>query len=169
MRSHSNWLRGNVTTKDDGQKNPDGFIVSERLSWLLHESPSRRERRNPKAEETQTGGGSSAKLWCSELVSIWILTSCQPHRVTSGQSNSGPKQIHISKLFSKPFFKSIIHKTNHRANIKTKHTYTNARHTNFQRVSPLNITPVKRAHKARTYWYCWPFHLIYRYTRKLLI
>ena len=26
--------------------------------------------------------------------------SCQPHRVTSGQSNSGHKQIHISKLFS---------------------------------------------------------------------
>ena len=30
----------------------------------------------------------------------WILMSCQPHRVTSGQSNSGQKQIHISKLFS---------------------------------------------------------------------
>ena len=25
--------------------------------------------------------------------------SCQPHRVTSGQSNSGHKQMHISKLF----------------------------------------------------------------------
>ena len=32
--------------------------------------------------------------------SNWILMSCQPHRVTSGQSNSGHKQIHISKLFS---------------------------------------------------------------------
>ena len=31
--------------------------------------------------------------------SNWILMSCQPHRVTSGQSNSGHKQIHISKLF----------------------------------------------------------------------
>ena len=29
-----------------------------------------------------------------------ILMSCQPHRVTSGQSNSGHKQMHISKLFS---------------------------------------------------------------------
>ena len=36
--------------------------------------------------------------------------SCQPHRVTSGQSNSGHKQIHISKLFShiyQPSVKSI--------------------------------------------------------------
>ena len=32
--------------------------------------------------------------------SNWILMSCQPRRVTSGQSNSGHKQIHISKLFS---------------------------------------------------------------------
>ena len=29
--------------------------------------------------------------------SNWILTSCQPHRVTSGLSNSGHKQIHISE------------------------------------------------------------------------
>ena len=28
----------------------------------------------------------------------WILMSCQPHRVTSGQSNSDHKQIHTSKL-----------------------------------------------------------------------
>ena len=30
---------------------------------------------------------------------------------------------------------------------------------NFQRVSPFNITPVKRAHKARTCWYRRPFRL----------
>ena len=29
--------------------------------------------------------------------SNWILVSCQLHSVTSGQSNSGHKQIHISK------------------------------------------------------------------------
>ena len=55
------------------------------------------------------------------LVSNWILMSCQPHWVTSGQSNSGHKHMHISKLFSyiyiyKPFVKSI-HKTNHFTNI----------------------------------------------------
>ena len=32
-----------------------------------------------------------------------ILMSCQPLKVTSGQSNSGHKQIHISKLFSHIF------------------------------------------------------------------
>ena len=92
--------------------------------------------------------------------SNWILMSCQPHRVTSGQSNSGHKQIHISKLFLhlyQPSLKSI-YKTNHFANIK--HTYTNIR------FSPFNITPVKRAHKARTCWYCRPFRLIYRYNDK---
>ena len=46
--------------------------------------------------------------------------SCQPHRVTSGQSNSGHKQIHISKLFSHIYQPSVksIYKTNHFANIK---------------------------------------------------
>ena len=33
--------------------------------------------------------------------------SCQPHRVTSGQSNSGHKQIHISKLFSHIYPSSV--------------------------------------------------------------
>jgi len=57
--------------------------------------------------------------------SNWILMSCQPHRVTSGQSNSGHKQIHSSKLFSHIYQPSVksIYKTNHFANIK--HTYTN--------------------------------------------
>ena len=66
--------------------------------------------------------------------SNWILMSCQPHRVTSGQSNSGHKQIHISKLFSQiylnryqPSVKSI-YKTNHFTNLK--HAQTSD--TNFQ-------------------------------------
>ena len=65
----------------------------------------------------------------SSSSSSWILMSCQPHRVTSGQSNSGHKQIHISKLFShicQPSVKSD-YKISHFANIK--HTYTNIRHT----------------------------------------
>ena len=37
--------------------------------------------------------------YASYLASNWILMSCQPHRVTSGQSNSGHKQTHISKFF----------------------------------------------------------------------
>ena len=39
-------------------------------------------------------------LMVSSSSSHWILMSCQPNRITSGQSNSGHKQIHISKLFS---------------------------------------------------------------------
>ena len=57
--------------------------------------------------------------------SNWILMSCQPYRVTSEQSNSGHKQIYISKLFSQCInpLSSQSTKTNHFANIK--HTYTN--------------------------------------------
>ena len=57
--------------------------------------------------------------------SNWILMSCQPHRVTSGQSNSGHKQTHTSKLFSHTYRPSVksIYKTNHFANMK--HTHTN--------------------------------------------
>ena len=44
--------------------------------------------------------------------------------------------------------------------------HTQTSDTNFRRVSPFNITPVKRAHKARTCWYRRPFRLIYRYQVK---
>ena len=52
-----------------------------------------------------------------------------------------------------------IHNTNHFANI-TQNIHTQTSNTNFQRVRPVNITPVKRAYK--TWWYCQPFHLISR-------
>ena len=102
----------------------------------------------------------------SSSSSNWILMSCQPHMVTSEQSNSGHKQIHISKLFSHIYQPSVrsIYKTNHFTNIK--HTYKMYTNTNFWRVSPFNITPVKRAHKARTCWYRRPFRLIYQYQVK---
>ena len=57
--------------------------------------------------------------------SNWILMSCQPHRVTSGQSNLGLKQIHISELCS----------------------HTQTPDTDFQRLGPFDITPVKWARK----------------------
>ena len=40
-----------------------------------------------------SGSSSSSSCNC-------ILMSSQPHRVTSGQSNSGHKQMHTSKIFS---------------------------------------------------------------------
>ena len=77
----------------------------------------------PEEQDQRGCGGSSTS-------SNWILMSCQPCWVTSGQSNPGHKQVHISKLFSyicvyQPSVKSV-YKTNHFANIK--HTYTNIRH-----------------------------------------
>ena len=82
-----------------------------------------------KKEKSQENGPLEKKE--KTKVSNWIVRSCQPHRVTSGQSNSGHKQIHISKLFSyiyiyQPSIKSV-YKTDHFASIK--HTYTNIRHT----------------------------------------
>ena len=51
---------------------------------------------------------------------------------------------------------SINHKISHDTNLHTtKHTQTSD--TNFQRISPFGITPVEKAHKARTRWYGGPF------------
>ena len=93
--------------------------------------------------------------------SNWILMSCRPHRVTSGQPNSGHKQTHISQLFS--YYISTLCQVNLQNQSLCKHKTSD---TNFRRVSPFNITPVKRAHKARTCWYHQPFRLIYRYQVK---
>ena len=40
---------------------------------------------------------------------------------------------------------------------QTSNIHTQTWDTNFRRVSPLNITPVERAHKARSCWYHQPF------------
>ena len=97
----------------------------------------------------------------SSSSSNWILLCCQPHRVTSGQPNSGHKQTHISQLFS--YYISTLCQVNLQNQSLCKHKTSD---TNFRRVSPFNITPVKRAHKARTCWYHQPFRLIYRYQGK---
>ena len=110
------------------------------------------------------------------LVSNWILMSCQPHRVTSEQSNSGHKQKQISKLLShihQPLSSHFSHihqpvsshfshihqplssrstKTNHESKHKT-YTYTQTSDTHFRRVSPFSITPVKKHINAITCWY----------------
>ena len=62
----------------------------------------------------------------------WILMSCQAHRVTSGQSKSSHKQIHISKLFS-------IYKTNHFANIKHTYTYIRQKKLKMKKDGFINI------------------------------
>ena len=50
---------------------------------------------------------------------------------------------------------SINHKISHDTNLhKTKHTQNQTQ--NFRRISPFGITPVEKAHKARTRWYRGP-------------
>ena len=61
-----------------------------------------------------------------------------------------------------PSVKSI-YKTNHFANIN--HTYTNIRQI-FKELVPSGLPLLKEAHKAKTFWYCRPFHLIYQYQVK---
>ena len=74
-----------------------------------------------------------------DAVSIWIWSSCKPHRITSGHSDSVISKCTLQNLsyLYRPFLESL-HKTNPSTNIH--------RHqTNFQRVSPFNITPVKKS------------------------
>ena len=71
--------------------------------------------------------------------SNWILMSCQPHRVTSGQSNSGQKQI--SKLFL-----NIIYQPSLKSNYKTNH-FRNIKHNAqiFKELVP-SILPLLKEH-----------------------
>ena len=54
------------------------------------------------------GNETEEKVFKKRKVFKEDLMSCQPHRVTSRQSNSGHKQIHISKLFSHKAGGSVI-------------------------------------------------------------
>ena len=112
----------------------------------------------------------------TELVSDWSLTSGQPHRVTSGRSNSVISRCtvqnssHIQTL-------SQYRKTDPYTNTKHKrfpksipqnrslHKYktymdTQTSNTTFWRASS---PPAKRARKARTCRYCWPLRPAHRY------
>ena len=88
----------------------------------------------------------------------WILTSCQP---CSHLRMIKRCHMHSSKplLIDKPFLKSI-YTINPYTNL-TQNIQTQTLNTNFQRVSPFNISPVKRTHEAKTCWYHQPFRLIY--------
>ena len=81
----------------------------------------------------------------------WILMSCQLYRVTSGQSNSGHKQIRISKLFSHNYI-CLSSQSTKPVTSQTQNINIQTSDTNFRRVSPFNIIQFKRAHKARTCW-----------------
>ena len=87
--------------------------------------------------------------------------SCQPRRVTPGQSNSGHKQItflNSSHICQVNLPNQSLHK---------HETYIHKHQTikNFLKLVP-SILPVKRAHKARTCWYRRPFPVICQYQVK---
>ena len=83
------------------------------------------------------------------LAGHWILTSCQQHRSTAGQSPSLSANAHFKTLLIyKPLLKSI-HKTNPCTYIK-QNIHPQTSNKKSQTVRPFNITTVKIAHKART-------------------
>ena len=92
----------------------------------------------------------------------WILMSCQTHWVTSGQSNLGHKQMHISELILIRTLCQVNPQNQSLCKYKTKHTCIHKHKEHIFEVSPFSITLVKRAHRARTCWSHRPFWLIYQ-------
>ena len=82
---------------------PNKSLRAKMSHIILNQPPGAEGRRGGQGIDGATAKGGRPKGSSS---SNWILMSCQPHRVTSGQSNSGHKQIHISKLFSRVNLKS---------------------------------------------------------------
>ena len=89
----------------------------------------------------------------------------------SGSPQNDQTQSHANTHFKtsqiyhiNPFLESV-QKTNLYTNIKQS-IYLQTSNTIFQRVSPFNTTPVKKAPKARTCWYCQPVSQIYQYLIK---
>ena len=71
-----------------------------------------------------------------------ILMSCQPHRVTTGQSNSGHKQIHISKLFSHRYMSTL--KSSQSTKPTTSQTYIHKHQTQiFEQLVPSILSLLK--------------------------
>ena len=87
---------------------------------------------------------------------------CEPHceRWHGHVLNCKLKAVHVAGAIN------ILPDTISRLH-EIRNQFTNIKHqTQIFEVSPFNITPVKRARKARTCWYRRPFRLIYRYQVK---
>ena len=63
-----------------------------------------------------------------QLVSNWIWMSCQPHRVTSGQSNSIISKCTVQNSSHKYTLSEVNPQDQSLHKQKTKHTYTNITH-----------------------------------------
>ena len=72
--------------------------------------------------------------------------SCQPHRVTSGQSNSGHKQTHISKLFSYNYISTVCQVNPQNQSLRKHKTYIYKHQTQiFEELVP-SILPLLKEH-----------------------
>ena len=112
-------------------------------------------------QDKLSSSSSSSSSSNSNSSSNWILMSCQPYRVTSEQSNSGHKQIHISKLFSQ-CINPLLSQSTKPITLQTWNIYTNIKHI-FEQLFTSILPLLQKSHKARTCWYHRPFHLIYWY------
>ena len=61
------------------------------------------------------------------------------------------------KLFKNHKISPVLDRIKQFVLIYIKQNIHKYRTQNFQRISPLGITPVKKVHKARTHWYRGPF------------
>ena len=78
--------------------------------------------------------------------SNWILMSCQAHRVTSGQSNSVHKQIHISKLFSHIYISTLCQVNLQNQSFPKHKTYIHKHQTQFFEELDPSIIPLLKEH-----------------------
>ena len=107
----------------------------------------------PADDATKVSVRASRQCCFHSLISTF--TSQNSHRVTQGQSNSAICKLAFQNASPIQTFSQV-------SPLKPVPIYTNLKqiihtrisNTSFRRVSLFNITPVKRAHKARTCWYC---------------
>ena len=93
----------------------------------------------------------------SKFLVSWYFKSSQPQWTTSGL-----KQTSICLLFTLHTSHQTTNSQKNKKSVLTQFyinkTYTNIKYRIFKELIPFGITPVKKAPKARTCWYCGPFH-----------
>ena len=96
-----------------------------------------------------------------KLVSNWILTSSQPQRFTSEQSNSVTSKCTFQNSSHIYIYKpSMAQVSPQNQSLHEHETYMIHEHQTqiFKEFIPSIVPLLKRAHKASPCWYCWPCH-----------
>ena len=91
----------------------------------------------------------------SQLVS-WCFKPSQPQIITSRQKTMFSLSPVYSARKSSNHKLSINHKISSDTNLHKQNRHKHQTQI-FRRISPFGITPVEKAHKARTRWYRRPF------------